>query len=797
MPPSGPVRRPGIKGYGQVEISEDLFRLYEKRVHDDACAAAEACAEAHQYAARDQEFPGKAALAASCVGTLAQRTAATAREVAQLCMGILEEAVQTSASPLARETAKRCAEQALRSVETASVAEQYSRSLCELLAPVMLGHEYPSTAMAQPVGGVGGVMCTNPPGATQPMMEVPAESPAQWPAPLQDDKPSMSLSSVRRWWDEEGSDGEPSLVLEKRDVPEPAGEDVARGAGDLETLLVQRVKRCKGLANTSGDERALKAIIEWRYGVSLARACSEEDLLSDLHVARLASWRSPPDEALPADLAEAARQTGAEQFSLLGRALRGATRQPAPEKAPATRERETTSEGFPGPFMHVLSGDSTGANDWEALFDRLGWLQNSTPAAPQSGTNPAGSTIALWTALSAEPPNGLAQSANSDADVDPTDSGWSIEQMTLRQLHLMSMHSRSKQRRGGVVKHKGSIEDGVGGTAISSMKLEHFDGPSEAPDGDDVDVQEFLCEVYGDLECPKELPEPSNSATVCLGAQTGVATPAPGARTTAGRKKKGKARVSASVTVPANVVVGGGTGVTLSTPAPVNTHALPELGQVLGRCLGGGPREDLRNEESGYVEPKGDALHGRPQWNENMQAGLQRPHVPLSTQYPGQLLQGLQQNMAQSLPQGLQQGLQQGLPQGLSQPLPQMHQVVHQGMPQGMPQQMPQQMAQLQQSLAQGLPQSLAQMPQAMQSLPQSLPQSFHGDLDLTAVRGQTFDSVDQLAAWGLHDAYGPPPGMLCNPWGALATTPAEPRHDPRMQYDQSGLWTQYQQPRW
>ena len=42
-------------------------------------AALEACAEARQDAARDQEFPEKAALATSCVGTLSERSAAAAR----------------------------------------------------------------------------------------------------------------------------------------------------------------------------------------------------------------------------------------------------------------------------------------------------------------------------------------------------------------------------------------------------------------------------------------------------------------------------------------------------------------------------------------------------------------------------------------------------------------------------------------------------------------------------------------------------------------------------------------------
>merc|ERR550537_135599 len=50
-------------------------------------------------------------------------------------MGILEEAVQANAGLLARETAKRCAEQALQSVEAASVTETHSLSLAKFLAP--------------------------------------------------------------------------------------------------------------------------------------------------------------------------------------------------------------------------------------------------------------------------------------------------------------------------------------------------------------------------------------------------------------------------------------------------------------------------------------------------------------------------------------------------------------------------------------------------------------------------------------------------------------------------------------
>merc|ERR1719506_2613777 len=111
---------------------EEVFKMYGKKAYFDACAATEAKEEMQQLVA---ERNPSAVVSAGRVAMSAARTASTAREAAGMCMGILEEAVQANAGLLARETAKRCAEQALQSVEAASVTEAHSLCLAKFLAP--------------------------------------------------------------------------------------------------------------------------------------------------------------------------------------------------------------------------------------------------------------------------------------------------------------------------------------------------------------------------------------------------------------------------------------------------------------------------------------------------------------------------------------------------------------------------------------------------------------------------------------------------------------------------------------
>jgi len=575
MPPSaGPVRRPGINGFGQVEISEEVFRLFEIRVHADACSAAEACAEAHQHATRDRESIGKAALAASCVGTLAERTATTAREVAQLCMGILEEAVQANASPFARETAKRCAEQALRSVEAAGVAEQHSRSLCEILAPVMLGNEY-HQHFSGVVGGTANQVAAT---ATPKIPQTP------WLDSSQELNTSMTL--VRRWWDvcssEHNGASVPKAKLQDVAVSGhnlPNGlEETISSVDALEKHLARRVADCAALVVPTADlaadrenECALKAILEWRLGVAMANGCVEEKILSDGHSAGLACWRAPAEEALSTELHEAACGCGQESFSGLVAALQGATRQPLLEKAPVTSNASEVPCGpFPGPFQHALSEATdfnVDTNDLDARFDCLDWIAHDSAtqgqASRKTGQPPVPLTsssalaaIASWQVAGLDP--SVAESA-VEGPLDPTDDAWSIDQMTLRQLHLMSMHSRSKQRRGAAVKHKG-LEDGAGPpTALVQSEA----SPALEPVDDEVDVREFLREVFGDCEFPtEEATDDTNAAAVLsTGVSQANATPpasgAVGAARGAARKKKGKVRSAAAPPAPA---ARGGTG---------------------------------------------------------------------------------------------------------------------------------------------------------------------------------------------------------------------------------------------
>jgi len=691
MPPStGPVRRPGINGFGQVEISEEVFRLFEIRVHADACSAAEACAEAHQHATRDRESIGKAALAASCVGTLAERTATTAREVAQLCMGILEEAVQANASPFARETAKRCAEQALRSVEAAGVAEQHSRSLCELLAPVMLGNEYHQHFSGGTANQVAATVT----------LKIP-----QTPWLGSSQELNTSMTSVRRWWDvcssERNGASVPKAKLQEDAVSGnnlPNGwEETISSVDALEKHLARRVADCAALVVPTADlaadrenECALKAILEWRLGVAMANGCVEEKILSDGHSACFACWRAPAEEALPTELHEAARGCGQESFSGLVAALQGATRQPFLEKAPDTsNESEVPCGPFPGPFQHALSEATdfnVDTNDLDARFDCLDWIAHDAASQGQASgkigqppvpltSSSALAAIASWQVAGLDP--SVAESA-VEGPLDPTDDAWSIDQMTLRQLHLMSMHSRSKQRRGAAVKHKGG-EDGAGPPTAS---VQSEASPALEPVDDEGDVREFLREVFGDCESPTEEATDDTNAAAVLSTSVSQANATPpasgavGAARGAARKKKGKVRSAAAPPTPA---ARGGTGPCTGAA----TSTMLSSGLLLSGRPGGkpgadphrldrelahiGPPEDANTSVRGQrddrqeddetldgtmnMEADAEVLHSMAAWGVNdMQAGLQQQIMPLSlgTGYPGQYFPSVLQGMPQS-----------------------------------------------------------------------------------------------------------------------------------------------------
>ena len=159
------ILRPSVQTYLNRLLAQIIssltrtlfFRLPEEGVHDDACAVLEACAEARQDAARDQEFPEKAALAASCVGTLANALP----------------------PPLSKWLSWAFMRRLCRREPTCSGDGQTAASFFfRALAPVVLRRVrlHYGTALGGVRGGRGvrGVLCTIPPGATQPMMESPA-----------------------------------------------------------------------------------------------------------------------------------------------------------------------------------------------------------------------------------------------------------------------------------------------------------------------------------------------------------------------------------------------------------------------------------------------------------------------------------------------------------------------------------------------------------------------------------------------------------------------------------------------
>ncbi|CAJ1356494.1 unnamed protein product [Effrenium voratum] len=268
---------------------EDVFRSFGQQAHADARSAGEACSLAHQLVA-SEGHGGRtsgslsggnilaAALAAGRVANHADRTAATAREGAQLCMGILEDAVQVNASALARETAKRCAEQALHSIEAAIRAEQHSRSLREVLAHTLSAAELQARANCGSTG-------------------LPSEALAALAASSQSALPSQAINNVR-WWEDFPLDQIGPEAIHN------SYQDVHELYGSLTQHLEEAARRCALAGDGSSfedDARAVRALVEWRFGKAAALGVNEEDVLADSGVWNLASWRAPLGEAEAGD----------------------------------------------------------------------------------------------------------------------------------------------------------------------------------------------------------------------------------------------------------------------------------------------------------------------------------------------------------------------------------------------------------------------------------------------------------------------------------------------------------------
>lgn len=442
----------------------EVYKVYSQRAHADARGAADACALAHQLVARASVGEAMSvALAAGRVCAHADRTAATAREGAQQCMRIIEDAVQANASPLSRETAKRCAEQALLSIEAASLAEQHSRSLWELLAR-SLG----ATEVRQ---------------AAQTLRPCPAQaSSASRPGQLNASSSSASSAAPRqrRWWDEFPAVGNTQMPAQL------TVDSIQEGLGSSEQLhrhLQACMHRCaesrawqdgRISAEQDEDKRALRAIIEWRYSQASACCIAEEELLSDADACRMAIWRR--SERLPQDLMDCVRRCPGLCVS-----LRAAMVVRARSEEVRTQVQEEVSTG-----AHA-------ERDLDLTCDRLGWVKICHRVHD-------GTQVDVFAGLDSWERQTRPLEAQCRAVLE---GDWSVDAVSLRQLHAFSMRSRaSKQRR-----QAGSVDRSVDEPA----RVRADKGP-ETCENDDLKVRATLAELLGDWEVvkkPTEWPPPT------------------------------------------------------------------------------------------------------------------------------------------------------------------------------------------------------------------------------------------------------------------------------------------------
>lgn len=438
---------------------EEIFRSFGQQAHADARAAGEACALAHQLVASESRGGSltrgnilPAALAAGRVANHADRTAATAREGAQLCMGILEDAVQVNASALARETAKRCAEQALHSIEAAIRAEQHSRSLKEVLAQTLSVAELQARASCGTTG--------------LPSDALAALASSKPPAP------QASLSAAR-WWEDF-----PLQEVAEANIDWPS-QDVCQFYGNLSQHLETAARKCSLVGDGHAfeeDARAVGTLVEWRFAKAVALGINEEDLLSDSGLWHLACWRASGGEdpsKLPPELRKLLNRCG----SSLVLALRAAFQTPLQMQEAFTHEK-VEQLPFAGTFQLPRRGLAAEDGEWERACDELGWIPSSY--------RDKGVTLNDTAAIAAAASQALSSQAQDAAGAEDE---WSVESITLQQLHALSNRSRSSK-----TQSKRNSFNAASGTAEKPP-------PAQVPAGDEgEDVRAILQELLGDWD---------------------------------------------------------------------------------------------------------------------------------------------------------------------------------------------------------------------------------------------------------------------------------------------------------
>jgi len=181
--------------------------------------------------------------------------------------------------------------------------------------------------------------------------------------------------------------------------------------------------------------------------------------------------------------------------------------------------------------LNGCGGHIAGGNDWDALFRRLGWSGSWKPVRSTacqrkqlSQQQQQGMCRVVGRGQAASKRAGDVQEASHGGTAqeltDSTAGTWSIDTMTFSSLHLMSVQSRSRQRRTGAVKPSSQGDDTPAPTALAALKNGATGswqaGKTGRHDGrrEDNDTREVLRVVLG-LRSDCSAPQNTSSNVAC------------------------------------------------------------------------------------------------------------------------------------------------------------------------------------------------------------------------------------------------------------------------------------------
>jgi len=531
----------------------NTIKVLGQQVAADAMAAAEACALTYEIVSdisdsilSDKSQAAATTLAASDVSNHVTCTTAAAREIAQLCMDILEEAVDVRGSPLAHSTACRCAEKALNSIEVASAAEQHKQNLDNALAQAMSNAvNHPPTSTFSQVRHISSWKETQEEQwqqQQQQKQQSTEDNIQAWAAPaeilaLRNGGPMNQDESLVQ-----GSVGKmaascPPLVRKCKGGASTL-HSIAQVAHELEVYLMMRAAHifgercapfgaCGNAEQCPADFKDVKpcAAACWRYGRALAVGLvREEEILSDADLASFVCHYDCTDTVMQGGCLERLLQE--RHLSSLVAALKVLDVQGSEQKKDCTALVEVQDEQRP------LNGCGS-AHDWDACFRCLGY---SGPCNPVRST---ATPWKQWLQQQQQQQHGKwghvgrghslsnLHSCNVQEALDGgiaehltglVDDTWSVDSVTLSSLHLMSLQSRSRQKRGVAVKQSSPAEMDAPSARKAFAALNNS-GPynrQTRPDArqEDREIREFLHLVFGSrLDCSGSQNTPANVAS--------------------------------------------------------------------------------------------------------------------------------------------------------------------------------------------------------------------------------------------------------------------------------------------